>query len=390
MSRTRLTGIDAARGVALLGMMSAHVFPLYDPGTGAPSLVGLVFSGRAAALFAVVAGIGIALLTGGPDPGSQGSPGRNRRGILARAGVIAVLGLLLGGLETSIAIILFHYAVLFVLVLPFTTLRLSRLAAWAGAWVVLSPVLGYLVRPWINATLVPPGVDGNITWDAFLEPATLLADVLFTGVYPAVQWMSYLLIGMVIGRLQLASLGVQAGLIVAGVFAAVGSKFLSWYLLIDAGGFAKLLDTPSGRAWPIGRMLEVNLAGVDQSGSWWWLAASAPHSGTSLDLLHTAGTAAAVVGACLLLTRARPNLLLPLSAAGAMTLTLYCVHIWVMALFQVRETPLDPGWVFWPQAAAAVLAGIAFARLGSRGPLETLASGASRLVRDGTLAGKRH
>ena len=84
-------------------------------------------------------------------------------------------------------------------------------------------------------------------------------------------------------------------------------------------------------------MLEVNLTGVEQSGSWWWLAVSAPHSGTTLDLLHTCGTAAAVVGVCLLLTRARPNLLLPLSAAGAMTLTLYSMHIWVMALVDAQE-----------------------------------------------------
>lgn len=352
-------------------------------------MVALLFSGRASALFAVVAGIGIVLLTGGADSGSSRSPARNRRGIAARAGVIALVGLLLGGLETSIAIILFHYAVLFLMVLPFTNMRLPRLAVWAGAWVCLSPVLAYLVRPWINANLVPPGVDGNITWEHFLEPATLLADVLFTGVYPTVQWMSYLLIGMVIGRLQLGSLTVQVGLVFAGIFAAVGSKFLSWYLLIDAGGFAELLKTESGQTWPIGRMLEVNLTGVDQSGSWWWLTVSAPHSGTTFDLLHTAGTAAAVVGICLLLTRARPNLLLPLSAAGAITLTLYSMHIWVMALVDAQEPALDPGWVFWPQAAAAVLIGLAFIRLGSRGPLETIASGASRLARDGTLAENR-
>ncbi|MFZ3451762.1 heparan-alpha-glucosaminide N-acetyltransferase domain-containing protein [Arthrobacter sp. 7Tela_A1] len=389
MSRTRLTGIDAARGVALLGMMSTHIFPLYDPATGEPTFAALVFSGRASALFAVVAGIGLALLTGGPNPGAGRSPGASRRGIAARAVVIALIGLLLGGLDTSIAIILFHYAVLFLLVLPFTNMRLGRLAAWAGAWVCLSPVLAYLVRPWLIDTVVPPDVGGNITWEHFLEPATLLSDVLFTGVYPAVQWMSYLLIGMVIGRLQLSDLRVQAGLLAAGIFAAVGAKYLSWYLLIDAGGFAELLTTESGRTWPIGRMLEVNLTGVDQSGSWWWLAVSAPHSGTTFDLLHTAGTAAAVVAACLLLTRSRPNLLLPLSAAGAMTLTLYSVHIWVMALLDAQETAPDPGWTFWLQAAAAVLVGLAFVRLGSRGPLETVASGASRLARDGKLTGNR-
>ena len=389
MSRTRLTGIDAARGVALLGMMSTHIFPLYDPVDGSPTFVALVFSGRASALFAVVAGIGIALLTGGRNPGSGRSPGSSRRGIAARAVVIAVIGLLLGGLDTSIAIILFHYAVLFLMVLPFTSMRLGKLVAWASVWVCLSPAAAYLIRPWLNANVSPPEVGGNITWEHFLEPATLASDVFFTGVYPAVQWLSYLLIGMVIGRLDLSDLAVQAGLLFGGIFTALAAKFVSAYLLIDAGGFAELLGTEAGQRWPIGRMLEVNLTGVDQSGSWWWLAVSAPHSGTTLDLLHTSGTSAAVVGACLLLTRARPNLLLPLSAAGAMTLTLYSMHIWVMALVGAAEPAPDPAWVFWPQAAAAVLIGIGFAKLGSRGPLETVASGASRLARDGTLAENR-
>ena len=60
-----------------------------------------------------------------------------------------------------------------------------------------------------------------------------------------------------------------------------------------------------------------------------------------------------------------------------------------MALVDAQEPALDPGWVFWPQAAAAVLIGMAFIRLGSRGPLETITSGVSRLARDGTLAENR-
>ena len=121
---------------------------------------------------------------------------------------------------------------------------------------------------------------------------------------------------MLIGRLRLGELPVQTGLVAAGITAAAGAKFLSYYLLLDKGGLEAILATNSGRIWPVEQMMEVNLAGVEQTGSWWWLAVSGPHSGTPLDLLHTAGTAAAVVGVCLLLTRARPNLLLPLSAAG--------------------------------------------------------------------------
>lgn len=382
----RLTGIDAARGIALLGMMATHIFPLYNEQTGVPSWTGLVLSGRSSALFAVVAGIGLALLTGGSQPRSGSALTADRRGIAVRALIIALAGLTLGGLDTSIAIILFHYGVLFLLALPFVGMRVPKLALWAGGWLLLSPVAAYLIRPWIYEHVSPPTLDTNITWDAFLQPATLAADVLFTGFYPVVQWLSYLLIGMLIGRLRLGELPVQTGLVAAGITAAAGAKFLSYYLLLDKGGLEAILATNSGRIWPLEQMMEVNLAGVKQTGSWWWLAVSGPHSGTPLDLLHTAGTAAAVVGVCLLLTRARPNLLLPLSAAGAMTLTLYSVHVWIMSVTDALPVPPEPVWLFWISAVAAAAIGIAFAKLGSRGPLEMVTHGASSLARHGSLA----
>ncbi|MBO0896633.1 heparan-alpha-glucosaminide N-acetyltransferase domain-containing protein [Arthrobacter sunyaminii] len=383
----RLTGIDAARGVALLGMMATHIFSLYNEQTGEPSWTGLVFSGRSSALFAVVAGIGLALLTGGSQPRSGRALSADRRGIAMRALIIALVGLTLGGLDTSIAVILFHYGVLFLLALPFVGMRAPKLALWAGGWLLLSPAVAYLVRPWVYTHVSPAALGSNIGWEAFLEPGTLAADVFFTGFYPVFQWLSYLLIGLLIGRSKLAELTVQAGLVAAGIVAAAGAKFLSYYLLLEQGGLDAILDTNSGRIWPLARMMEVNLAGVEQTGSWWWLAVSGPHSGTPLDLLHTAGTSAAVVGVCLLLTRARPNLLLPLSAAGAMTLTLYSLHVWVMSVTDASPTPPDPVLLFWLSAVAAAGIGIGFLKLGSRGPLELVTHGASQLVRQGSRTG---
>ncbi|MET4060068.1 putative membrane protein [Arthrobacter sp. UYP6] len=381
----RLTGIDAARGIALLGMMATHIFSLYNEQTGEPSWTGLVLSGRSSALFAVVAGIGLALLTGGSQPRTGRALSADRRGIAVRALIIALAGLTLGGLDTSIAIILFHYGILFLLALPFVGMPVTKLALWAGGWLLLSPVAAYLVRPWIYDHVSPATLGSNVSWEAFLEPATLAADVLFTGFYPVVQWLSYLLIGLTIGRLRLGELPVQVGLVAAGIVAAAGAKFLSYYLLLEKGGWDAILQTNAGRTWPLAQMLEVNLAGVEQTGTWWWLAVSGPHSGTPLDLLHTAGTAAAVVGVCLLLTRARPNLLLPLSAAGAMTLTLYSLHVWIMSVTDAQPVPPEPVWLFWISAVLAAGIGILFARLGSRGPLEMITHGASSLARHGSL-----
>ncbi|WP_394250229.1 heparan-alpha-glucosaminide N-acetyltransferase domain-containing protein [Arthrobacter pityocampae] len=385
----RLTGIDAARGVALFGMMSTHVLPLYVPGTTDATWTALLFSGRASGLFAVVAGIGLALLTGGHVPHRDRTLSADRTGIAVRAVVIALIGFVLGGVETNIAIILVHYGVLFLLALPFVGLRLRALAAWAAGWLLVAPVAAYLLRPVVTAVVDPPSVDGNPVFEHFLVPGTLAADLFLTGYYPVLQWLGFLLVGLVIGRLDLSRLRVQLGLLGVGVLAAVGARLFSAQLLGPGGGLAALLATPDGSRYPLEAMLDVGLEAVDQSGSWWWLAVSAPHSGAPLDLVHVAGSAAAVVGLCLLLTRRFPQALLPLSAPGAMTLTLYALHVCVMSWADELVPQPDPLLVLWLQVVAAIAIGILFQRLHSRGPLELLASGAANAARDSRAQARR-
>ena len=100
----RLAGIDAARGLALLAMMATHVLATFEPDPQlTPTWIGLAFSGRAAALFAVLAGVGLALSTGKQQPLEGAELRGARRGIALRALVIGAVGLSLGGLEVNIA-----------------------------------------------------------------------------------------------------------------------------------------------------------------------------------------------------------------------------------------------------------------------------------------------
>src|SRR6476661_8535500 len=153
---TRLAGIDAARGLALLGMMATHLLPTFESDAAlTPTWIGLTFSGRAAALFAVLAGVGLALSTGKNTPLEGAQLSAARRGVALRALVIAVVGLSLGGLDINIAVILVHYAVLFLCILPFLGLGVKPLCAWAAGWILASPVLAYLMRPWLLAPEPP-------------------------------------------------------------------------------------------------------------------------------------------------------------------------------------------------------------------------------------------
>jgi uncharacterized membrane protein len=385
---TRLAGIDAARGLALLGMMATHLLPTFEADAQlTPTWIGLTFSGRAAALFAVLAGIGLALSTGKERP-LQGPDLRGaRRGIALRALVIAVVGLFLGGLEVNVAVILVHYAVLFLCVLPFIGLGIRPLCAFAAAWALGSPVLAYLLRPWLLAASPPLQLGHSPNWDDLATPGRLLGDIFLTGYYPVLQWMTYLLIGLVIGRLTLTRAAVQVMLLAGGAVVAVFAKWLGVLMMDDWGGRQVLQAHLRDPRYPLDSLLQVNLSGIEQSGSWWWLASSAPHSGTTLDLLHTSAVAAAVVGGCLLLGRLGEwlylDLLLPLRGIGAMTLSLYTAHVGAVAAFYLQ--PLPAGWteegMYIAQALVAVAVGTVFALLKWRGPLEWVAHAANQVGR---------
>ena len=92
--RSRLAGVDAARGLAVLGMVAVHVLPRTDD-DGGPSLPYVLASGRAAAAFAVLAGVGVALATARTGEGRALQRGR----LLVRAAAVGALGLTLGALE---------------------------------------------------------------------------------------------------------------------------------------------------------------------------------------------------------------------------------------------------------------------------------------------------
>jgi hypothetical protein len=116
------------------------------------------------------------------------------------------------------------------------------------------------------------------------------------------------------------------------------------------------------------------------SSSWWYLGLSAPHSHTPLDMLHTLGSAAAVLGAALLLTRVPliARAFSPLAAAGSMSLTLYSAHLVLLASGVGEDEPL---LLFLSMTVGAlVLAWVWRWRVG-QGPLEALVSEAATSAR---------
>ncbi len=80
-----------------------------------------------------------------------------------------------------------------------------------------------------------------------------------------------------------------------------------------------------------------------------------------------------VLGLALLVTPSLGRSVRPLAAMGAMTLTLYAVHVVVAAATSGQH----PGRLWWGQVVAFAVFAVAWSRAHPRGPLETLVAGAA-------------
>ena len=374
----RLEGLDAVRGFALVGMMGIHLLPAWTDGFE-PTASWLLFAGKSAALFAVLAGVALAFNSGGRRPMS----GRN---LTAARASLAVRGLLILGLGLAIAyvdmpayIILAYYGAMFLLAIPLLGLSARPVAFAALVFALAGPVLMQALRD----RLPEPGYDPTFT-TALAEPGVFFSQLLLTGVYPALPWMAYICAGLAVGRLDLADARIQLRLLAGGAALAAGAWLASVLALGPLGGLKAIGDaTPGLTAEAINDTLIWGPDPTLPTTTWWWLTIVAPHSSTPLDILLTIGTSLAALGAGLLAANVIRGALSPLAAAGSMTLTLYSAHLLVLATGFLAELP----YLSWGiQVAVAVVFAVLWRRLLGRGPLERIIAAATRRTRDHVLA----
>jgi uncharacterized membrane protein YeiB len=341
----RIGGLDLARGLAVLGMFGAHL-RLGDELTTEPSTWVAVVDGRSSILFATLAGVSMALLSGRTHPAVGVELVRARLRIAVRAAWVFAIGAVLEWLDTFVAIILGVYAVLFVLALPFLRWPPRRLLVAAGVIAVAGPPL--------NAFL------GQVLSVADAE-SHYVAELLVTGTYPAMLWLAFVLVGLAVGRLDLAAADVRARLAGAGAAAAVLGYVGGWTSTRALAENVPSAGPEEGFAAPVGEWEAA------------WLTGAEPHSGTTSELVGSCGFAVLVIAGCLVVADRLPLLTFPLRAVGALALSVYTTQIVVLwALLQVDPVrPQGVGlWLVFVVSAMAG-AGLWWWKLGP-GPLERL------------------
>ncbi|MFY7066562.1 heparan-alpha-glucosaminide N-acetyltransferase domain-containing protein [Nocardiopsis changdeensis] len=392
-ARTRIDGIDAARALAVFGMFIVHLgvdsMGLLSPEDYAWDLHGIV-RGNSSALFAFLAGVSLAMMTGRTRPLAGDPLFRAVVRIVTRAVLIALLGLILDLMAVPVAIILTYYGGFFLLALPLVRLRSWMLWTVAGALAVVGPPLSFLLRD----TLFP------------VQPrtgaVTSFTEFFLTGYYPAITFMVFMTAGMAVGRLDLTDRAVRLRLLVVGAVAAACGYLGSWLALGPLGGMERLMElrAPELAGAPLSAVtdpvaLEELRYAVDQEAesisgqvptdSWWWLAVNTPHTGTTFEILEAVGQGLVVLVLCMwLCERARP-VMYPLVSVGRMPLTVYTGHLVVIAMLVAAA-----GYEFYTPwlTERFILGALLFATLWrlafGRGPAEFLlgeaADGTVRLV----------
>ncbi|MEU5477625.1 DUF418 domain-containing protein [Streptomyces mirabilis] len=376
----RLIGVDLARGLAVFGMYAAHVGP--DPSEGGSTGFFMELAhGRASALFAFLAGFSIVLITGRRTP-KTGRAGRQAVAkVVIRALVLLVLGTALTLTGTPVEVILAFYGLYFLLVLPLYRLGARPLAVIAVSGALILPQILYVVQQALNQGGDGGGPGGIWAWPTHADG---IVSLLFTGGYPALAWIPFVVAGMAVARLDLASTVVRARLAVTGVSLAVvghGGSYLALHLV--PGVASALRASGWGEGGSVMSAWWSDTAGYPTGTTPAWLLAASPHSETTLSVVANTGVAMAVLAACLAATDTLPGfrrLAAPVIAVGTMSLTAYVFHIVAIRALGMEELPGFPLHVLLGFLVAVTVFATLWSRHFARGPLEWLLGRATRIA----------
>jgi len=349
-----VVGLDVARALAVFGMFGAHVGVTDDLELSPSTWLDIVW-GRSSILFAVLAGISIALLSGRTVPVTGDDLVRARLRILVRAAWVFLIGGVLEALGADLDVILCVYAVLFVLALPFLQSSRRNLLIAAGVLAVVTPPLLVVLAQFIVAN----GADEA----PFPELAV-------TGFYPALIWWTFILVGLAVGRSDLGSRRVRATLLALGAGLTALGYGAGWV---------------TTQWWAGGRISEGPWEGAERPGQWdsSWLSGAAPHSGTTFEIVGSVGFALMIIAVCLVLAERLPTVTFPLAAVGSMALSVYTAQVVAISIIGADNEDNRPWLAF--VLVTLLLATLWRLTLG-RGPLERLLTWSSTRAAGSTPA----
>ncbi|MFE6736737.1 hypothetical protein [Microbacterium sp. NPDC057650] len=274
-------------------------------------------------LFAILDGVSLGIISQGllPDPNRSAV----KRQVASRGVFLIALGLFLSSLNSGVVIILDYYGIFFILALPLLFAPLKVVATCAVFLAIFGPVVVGLISHLLDGRMIPFVLQQTMSW-------------LFTGQYPAVTWMAFVLAGLWMIRFGVSRMR---------PYAALG-------MAVCALAIQVVLSTDPQELHPIAREIGEN----SSSGMlamvllWALVAALRPAQGRKWSL----------------------RMFRSISAMGIMPLTTYSLHVVAMSMLGlVWGIGSLQGWQsFWIILSSSVILAFVFELLLDRGPLEML------------------
>ncbi|MBE9916720.1 DUF418 domain-containing protein [Paenibacillus donghaensis] len=228
MSKQRITALDYARAWAIFGMiMVNYKLAMGADGSGSYLLrmFSGIFEGRASALFVVLAGIGVSLMTAKARNSMDREVIRlQRKTLYKRAAFLFVAGVLL--LLTGWSADILHYYAFFMLV---------------ASVLIVAPDRVFLVMSVITllaAQIMQISFNYGQGWDptfheynGFWTVSGFMRNLLFNGFHPVFPWACFFLIGMWMGRQKWLYSGNHKKILLFAVLGMIVFELLSWGLI---------------------------------------------------------------------------------------------------------------------------------------------------------------
>ncbi len=336
----RTPGFDVARALAILGMVLVNFRGKMAAETAAlPGILWLSdrLQGKAAALFVVLAGVGVSLRARRAYEERGARLSAERRALLERAAVLFVVGLL--NLHLWEWDILHCYGVYLA---------------------IAAVVLGWAPRTWwvvaVAGVAAQIGLYSTLDWwdqPEFWSLRGMASDLFFNGDYPVFPWIAFVLVGMWLGRQDLRNPTVRRRILVVALVTAAA---------------AEAADAVS--RWDPAVVTNASVAE--------WLH-TWPRPARPLFVVSGTGLAIATVCGCIEVTQGRADRpwVVALVATGQLAFTVYLAHVVAILI------PLQHGLFEGASLEASIAYSLAFyvvavagavwwRRRFARGPLEAL------------------
>lgn len=382
----RVVAIDFARFIAIVGMMAAHLL------TSVAHLPWMenVTSGFPSTLFAVLGGFGVVFAS--RKYLDQGRVAASVVAVSARGLVVVAIGLVMEGFpDHPIAVILVYYGFAIMVGSALVLIPTGPLLGLAALGSIGGPLLLVAARGWA----APLGSFGMLDYSSVLALAT---SIFLTGTYPVVTWSVYFAVGIVVSRAILTPRPLRSGRLIT---MAVGAGGAFAFLLGEAATTLRINAISPALArvndmseQEISQALRSNMFGAPYSGGWDAILIASPHSGSTADILRTAGAAVFLICVLALIFSFIPRtplVLQPLVKVGATPLTVYVLHIalsayalWIFAFitgptnwWEALGTSKFMAASFWWQLGIILGLGVYWTITGRRGPLERFVTATS-------------